>query len=206
MSLSAALKYLRLNKRKFISDLLVETTGYENLLTYSEQFDNSFWFKNNWSPLANVAVAPDGTLTADKFVENTATGFHSTYTVSSVGTFAGTYTFSVYLKASGRSWAIVRFNNISNWFGLINGDIGTVGAGCAASIKSAGNGWYRCAVTATVVSLTVFPEIYIATGNNIDIYTGDGSSGIEVWGAQFNQGSTPKTYRQTVNTPQVDAQ
>ncbi len=179
---------------------LLNHVGYQNLLTHSEQFDNANWFKNNWSPLTNSAIAPNGTLTADKFVENTANGFHSTYRTSSVGTITGTYTFSVYLKAAGRSWAIVRFNNISNWFNLADGVLGTVGAGYTASITPAGDGWYRCAVTLTATALDTFPEILIATGNNVSIYTGDGTSGIFVWGAQFNQGSTPQPYQQTTTT------
>jgi hypothetical protein len=179
---------------------LLNHVGYQNLLTHSEQFDNANWFKNNWSPLTNSAIAPNGTLTADKFVENTANGFHSTYRTSSVGTLTGTYTFSVYLKAAGRSWAIVRFNNRSNWFNLADGVLGTVGAGYTALITPAGDGWYRCAVTLTATALDTFPEILIATGNNVSIYTGDGTSGIFVWGAQFNQGSTPQPYQQTTTT------
>ena len=31
----------------------------ENLLTYSEQFDDASWFKNNYNVTANATSAPD---------------------------------------------------------------------------------------------------------------------------------------------------
>jgi hypothetical protein len=169
-----------------------------NLLQQSETFDNAFWFKNNWSVLSNSAVAPDGNLTADKMVENTATGFHSTYTSSSQGTLTGAHTFSVYLKQAGRSWAIVRFNNVNTWFDLANGVTGTVGSGITASITPVGNGWFRCSVTATISAYAVFCEILMTTANNGGTYTGDGFSGIYVWGGQFEAGAFATSYIPTV--------
>jgi len=80
------------------------TIGYapHNLLTFSEQFDNAAWTKTNATITANSTTAPDETLTADKLVENASTGDHRTFqgfTVSS----GVVYTFSVYLKNSGRN-------------------------------------------------------------------------------------------------------
>ena len=52
--------------------LLIEESR-TNLLTYSEQFDNAVWTKSNASITANAIIAPDGTLTADKLVEDGVT-------------------------------------------------------------------------------------------------------------------------------------
>ena len=47
--------------------LLVEPQR-TNLLTYSSSFDNAAWTKSGVTATANDAIAPDGTLTADKLV------------------------------------------------------------------------------------------------------------------------------------------
>ena len=49
--------------------LLVEEAR-TNLITYSEQLNNTGWFKNLVTVSANAGVAPDGTFTADQ-VSNT---------------------------------------------------------------------------------------------------------------------------------------
>ena len=51
------------------SDGLVEVTPW-NLLTYSEDFSNGAWIKTNATIVANDAIAPNGTTTADKFTTN----------------------------------------------------------------------------------------------------------------------------------------
>jgi len=47
-----------------------------NLLTWTEQFDNAVWTKTNAAVTANATTAPDGALTADKLVEDTANAQH----------------------------------------------------------------------------------------------------------------------------------
>ena len=44
-----------------------------NLINYSEDFSNSSWGKTNSSITSNSIISPDGTLNADKLVENTST-------------------------------------------------------------------------------------------------------------------------------------
>ena len=70
-----------------------------NLATRSEEIGTSPWGFARASAQSNVHVAPDGTLTANKLVDNTETGSHDVsqnYTVTS-GQY---YTFSVYVKPS----------------------------------------------------------------------------------------------------------
>ena len=54
---------------------LIEVTPY-NLFTYSEQFDNASWVKERITITTNATTAPNGTLTADKIVEDTTTNSH----------------------------------------------------------------------------------------------------------------------------------
>jgi len=64
-------------------ELLVEEQR-TNLLTYSEQFDNGSWFKLRASVSPNLALAPDGTLTADKLIEGAVTASKYVYKGGSV--------------------------------------------------------------------------------------------------------------------------
>jgi len=166
-----------------------------NLLTYTEQFDNSVWGKARSSVASNVVVAPDGTLTGDKLVEDTSVTL-SHYTVQSVTTTAATHSTSVYAKAAERSWMLLEnvTAGYSAYFDLASGLVGTISGG-TASITSVGNGWYRCSITGTATAASNAFRIYVAQSNNTVAYTGDGTSGIYTWGAQLELGSTASTYQ-----------
>lgn len=163
----------------------------ENLLSYSQEFDNAAWLKNNATVTANAATAPDGTMTADKLVEGTGSIYHS---VNQSPTLAAStvYTKSVYAKAAERSWISLLFRTPdglyhSGFFDLSSGTAGST-ANATAAIQNVGNGWYRCAITATspgAGSTLNSENIQLATGNNERTYTGDGTSGIYIWGAQM---------------------
>src|SRR6266540_3549880 len=58
-------------------DAYVEGLDFQpspNRLTRSQEFDDAAWGKINCSITRNAAVAPDGTLTADKLVESVLVG------------------------------------------------------------------------------------------------------------------------------------
>ncbi|MEN9763509.1 MAG: hypothetical protein RI906_3335 [Pseudomonadota bacterium] len=182
-----------------------------NLLTYTEQFDNAAWTKTRSSISANAAVAPDGTTTADKIVEDSsASTDHRIQQTASIGSSA--VTASVYIKAAERTLAYVRIDDASTtktaWFNLSNGTVGSVDTGFSASISDVGNGWYRCVVTyaapgATTSGVVVFGP---ATINGSRTYTGDGTSGILIWGAQLELGSVATDYQRItdVNTEVIE--
>lgn len=66
----------------------------ENLLIYSEQFDNDNWTKTSVTVTANSFAAPNGTTTADTI---TATGANGTI-IQGYTAAAGNYTFSIWLR------------------------------------------------------------------------------------------------------------
>ena len=71
---------------------------YENLLQYSEQFDNAYWTKSSGViATANQIIAPDGTLTADLITDSVTgeAGFYGFFT----GSENTTHTYSVFVKA-----------------------------------------------------------------------------------------------------------
>jgi len=129
---------------------------------------------------------------AYKLVEDTSNGEHKISSALTSFTSGNTYTYSVYVKAGERDWFLIDSQNPTNWsarayFDLNNGTIGAVDFG-TASITPLANGWYRCSVTglsgATASSRI---ESIIAETDNDKNYTGDGTSGLYLAYAQFEE-------------------
>ena len=180
--------------------LLIEEAR-TNLLTYSSEFDNAAWIKGGSTVVANAVVAPDGTAIADRLTEDTSTSTsHRVFRSFSAVTNTA-HTYSIFLKSDTRTWARVSlFDGSNTWsafFNLATGVLGTVaGTGATAKIESVGNGWYRCSISATGAFTQVATNL--ATADNVIIYTGDGTSGIYIWGAQLEAGAFPTSYIPTV--------
>jgi hypothetical protein len=178
--------------------LLIEEAR-TNLLTYSAQIDDASWQKIRSSAIANSTNAPDGTVSADTLVEDTTAS--TTHQINKV--FTGTavaHTYSVYVKAAGRTQ--IRLNLFDGaafvsqtYFDLTSG---TVLSGTGGTITAVGNGWYRCAITATLAaSAGCQAQLRLASGGS-DIYTGGGTSGVFIWGAQLEAGAFATSYIPTV--------
>ena len=167
-----------------------------NLLLRSEEFDNAIWVKSLTTITANTITAPDGTLTGDKLVETSGAGLRQLYQTPSLS--AGSHTFSIFAKVGERAWFKLNLTGGGAYFDLTVGAVGTVDAGVTASIQSVGNGWYHCSVAKTVLVGTNYPEIQVALTNGGASYTGDGYSGIYIWGAQLEAGAFPTSYIPTV--------
>jgi hypothetical protein len=174
-----------------------------NLLTYSEQFDNAAWTKTRSSITSNTIVAPDGTLTGDKLVEDTAASDSHFVSQTAAIPISTVHTISVYAKAAERSIFWLKFANSGAYtqFNLIAGTA-TSFNGATGSITPAGNGWYRCVVTSTSAAANDPVRLFLNDGSGNVSYTGDGYSGIFIWGAQLEAGAFPTSYIPTT-TAQV---
>jgi hypothetical protein len=189
--------------------------GSTNLLTYSEQFDNAAWVKTSTTIQANAITAPDGTNTGDKASVDNAVLFSNSSVRSanvSKSAVATTYTATIYAKAGERNRILFQVrdaatsaNNAVVAFSLIDGAIvlaassaGTFTAASASSATAVGGGWYRCNLTFTSGTETAL--MFIVAVRDSTATTGDGTSGIFIWGAQLNTGATPAAYLQTVAT------
>ena len=170
-----------------------------NLLLRSEELDNAYWTKTNATVSANQVIAPDGTLTADKVVENTATGLHGAARLGI--TLSGTNSWSCFAKAAERTrLTIDAYDGASNslhTFDLSSGTIVSNPTG-TAKIESVGNGWYRCSVARAATTSTAQFALYLTTTGTTISYTGDGYSGIYIWGAQLEAGAFASPYTPTV--------
>jgi len=142
----------------------------QNMLTYSEQFDNAAWTDplNRITQTANNATDPLGTTTADTVKWDTASGYLRQVVTLTNG---ATYTFSIYARLS---------NDVSG--GVLSIDAGD---GTAVSFTA----------TSTLTRYQV--TLVAGTSDWIDILHA-GTSGFEFWGAQLELASQASPYVQTV--------
>ena len=150
--------------------------------------------------------APDGSLTADKLVEDTATSSHFLQSVSLTAQTGTTYTFSCYAKAAGRSkFELLAYalGLTARGFDLSNGTTFPNTAGLSepttSSITLINDGWYRCSVTANGSGVSSTVRAYLNNGSTFS-YTGDGTSGIYIWGAQLSDSASLDPYSYNFTT------
>ena len=193
--------------------LLIEEAR-TNLVTYSDDWSNAAWVKSLGTVTANATASPDGTTNADAFIESASAGQHFVSQASG-SSATGSFTFSVFVKANGRSGANLWIRDgaagvvAEGFFNLATGTatvsamlLQTGWSASSATIQPFANGWYRCTLTATAdATLTQAKNGFIrlndGTGSNPN-YTGNGTSGAYLWGAQLEAGAFATSYIPTV--------
>ena len=174
--------------------LLLEPSR-SNLYVRSNQFETT-WAKLNLSVFSNNNISPDGSLNGYLLRENTSNGSHD-IRQNAVVESGLQYTYSVFVKKSdvGQDRNLSFFiggPNGSISFNTTNGTFFSVGSVNSYSSEDYGNGWWRLQFTDTSIS-TSFNVIAILN-NESTIYTGDGVSGVYIYGAQLEQGSYATSY------------
>jgi hypothetical protein len=171
--------------------LLIEESR-TNALTYSNDFNNVIWTKTNCS-IVLAGTSPDGTANTNVLVENSASGNHWFFTANAV---TGSYTLSVYAKPDTRNWLVMRVTlaagNAIAFFNVSTGAIGTVAAGLTATITPAGNGFYRCSISGTLVVGAVV--IGAASADGVASYAGNSGNALGLYGAQLEAGAFATSY------------
>lgn len=185
-----------------------------NLLTYSEQFDDSVWLKTQVTVTPNATTAPDEASTADAVFEAASTNSHF-FRFGSSGAAPGVakYTASLRVKANGRTkvqlfaekvgqsiWAGCTFNLANNTF---NSTPITAGGAAfvSASIADDLQGFKVITVVATSTALGMDGILVCLLDDAASetvvgpSYAGDAAKGIYVWGAQLELGSTSTEYQ-----------
>lgn len=174
----------------------------ENLLANTSDF-GSPWVATRATVTEDAETAPDGSATADTLTESTDAGTHTLLRVNPLTlTLGETYNFSIHIKPDGRDWVRVQTrgeDSGENDFTFVNASSGTFGdtQHSATFVEAAANGFYRFGFdfsagatdnTAPILGL------YLASDASTTGYTGDGASGVHLWGAQLTLGAGMQAY------------
>ena len=177
-----------------------------NLIIYSEQFDNADWTKIGSTITANNTTSPDGTQNADKLVEDTSTGNHRIVNTAFAVNNGNAHSQSWYVKYFNNQWIqLNRGQEGSGYlnFDLINGVVGYTGGITDYQISNMANGWYRISINYVVTGTYATAGISILDTNinaRYESYVGDGTSGVYIWGCQYEQSSYPTSYIPTTSS------
>lgn len=176
--------------------LLVEPAA-TNLTVQSENFGTTWGLVQllafgSGSVLNTTATLdPYGTNLADFIVANTVSDQHRVdqTTVSA----AGSYTFSIFLKAGGYGFGRLRIGGIGATFNLTTGAVSSTDTGIVSSIQSYGNGWYRCIISKAASIANEIVRVNILQSGSGD-FAGNGTSGIYIFGSQYELGASATSY------------
>ena len=184
-----------------------------NLITVSEYFGGSSWTDSSSgvTVVNNDAVSPEGVENAAKLViDNTISSgaeFRVDTSLNPSVTNGKSYAFSVFAKAAEFNQIQLDVSNAK--FGAnchvtatLTGD-GSITAGSdvtSSSIENYGNGWYRITMVGTVTGSTGATALIFRLQVDGINGTGDGSKGIHVYGAQFEEGASATSYIPTHGT------
>ena len=179
-----------------------------NEVTYSQDFTQSYWSKNNVTVTSNQAISPEGIQNADKLIiDNGTVSINGGLYKSRSSTQNQDVSFSIFAKAGEFRYGTIAYGSTNAngfHFDLEDGVILSTFTN-TSSYTNIGyemipypNGWYRLVVSTTelqqgvgrFIGIRPHNTIPTATNNNYNS-TGNGTSGIFVYGGQIEVGSYP---------------
>lgn len=208
-----------------VVELLLEPAA-TNLSGYSERVDQ--WTPSGATVTTNALTAPDENNTADKLVENSSNSAH--YVDGPVFTISAGQAFSVqlFMAQGGRSYARVEIRNVNGTTSAVAqsflisasfliGPTAKVGGANVGTIRRPliVSPWQRFSfenvtlagdVTQAQVRVYIqdFADLTDANANSTTVtYTGDGTSGLGIWGLDAKVGAELSSYIATPTSATV---
>ena len=183
--------------------LLLEPSR-SNLFEQSEYF--GAWINTeNTTLVANAATSPQGVENAYSITAGTNNNYHRIF--DSITTTSGTnYTVSIFAKANGHNFILFRLSTIGGGNKNVSFNLSTAAVDFESSavndanVEPYGNGWYRCSITFTadVGSMSIYirsqPTTQVGVNDGINQYVGNGTDGIQIYGAETEAGSYATSY------------
>jgi hypothetical protein len=185
-----------------------------NIVTYSEDFSQSYWTKSNTTINVNQSTSPDGTLNADSIVSSTTNSVHflrHTFVAVSANT---PHTYSFFIKANGYTKFGVRDNAQTGAYLTYDLETESIinSASMTVVVNKLKDDWFKCSFTSTIGSNGVagyafylLDDSYTTGYLNTYSYTGDGVSGFYIYGFQLEQQSYATSYIPTNGSVQSRA-
>ena len=179
------------------SDGLIKTSVV-NYARNSEQV--GLWALSKGSVSANSAESPVGDLTADKWIPDTTSNYHFTKLTTTLSS-TSSVTYSIYAKQAGYRYLLV-----NTTAGSSSGNAGPVvdlqdgvvidnfTATYSTTVTDAGNGWWRIVIPFTGNGVNITVDHNPLPTSTIAAYSGDNTSGVLLWGAQLQEGTTATDY------------
>ena len=165
-----------------------------NLITYPLSFDNAYWTKVGATVTGGFSSpSVDNPTSAFKLVENTSTGVHKIQHTE-ISTSSNN-SYSVYFKPNGITKFGFRETKETGYYASFDLTLGTVidkSAQVTASVTTLNNGWSRCVIhfpvtASTIMTIFTLNDSYTSGDPASFSYTGDGTSGVYIFGAQLEE-------------------
>ena len=173
-----------------------------NLITYSEDFSNSYWNKDRVSVVSGQ-LSPSGDTSAYKLVEDTSLGVHRLRTGVIIHVTAGiTNTYSIHVKAAERTKVAIREEQHAGKYAVFNLSNKTIisNTGITANIITLNDDWLRINFSQSSggslekFSFFLLDDSYTSGSPSAHSYTGDGTSGVFIYGIQLEEQSQATAY------------
>lgn len=181
--------------------------GIATFPSYQQFLETRFttsWALTGLGSITTGRIGPDGTASAIRTVEDSATSAHYiSVSVPGTSTYLDKWTvFSVCVKrdgASGRTWARLVVIDLdgttrSAYVSTATGKLGTVDAGLYLEVEPLAGGWFRAMMSLKLSSTAAgnaTVHIYGTAFDNTPSFAGDGANGILLAFPNFTMGLGP---------------